>query len=212
MEKINFDRMTFHAFLLDEERVKSLSNILQDRVGELSVSAVCADDAHRRFESVDKLLKYENARSRRIISLALRSGVKEWASEVNRTIRITYSIMSINSYISVEVEGPEEWGSITMQQLAEVIEGSRPWYSRVSKVNEFILAWPLMVILYFPLIRAGLISSPPEFIDFLRLFGLSFFPAWGMKYVIRHLFPRGVYLIGQEKARNKTRKKCSGWL
>lgn len=208
MERTNFNRSIYQSFILDEEKVKSLFGILKNRVGEPSISAVCVDDADRHFESVDKLLEYENARKRRIISLSLCSRVKEWTQKENRTIDITYYINAPgNSYISVRVQGTEEWASITMQQLVEVIKGSRPWYSRISRIDEFIFMWPFAVILYLLLIRSGVISPPLRFTETFAVLGLSFVPAWGMKYVIRHLFPSGVYLIGQEKARYRTKEK-----
>ena len=206
MTSTNFDRTIYQAFILDEEKVKSLSKILHNRVGEASISTICADDATRRFESVDKFLEYENARDRRIISLSLHSYSKDRASEENGKIGITYSTKYKYMPISISVEGPEEWASITMRQLVEVVEGSRPWYSRISKVDEFILMGLFAAILCFLLIRAEAISSPPGFIEIFSLLGLGFVPAWGMKYVIRYLFPSGVYLIGQEKARNETRR------
>ena len=68
-----FDRNISESFALDEKRVRSLAKILQNYAGEPSISVTCADDATRSFENVEKLLEYQNAKSRRITSLYMRS-------------------------------------------------------------------------------------------------------------------------------------------
>ena len=205
-----FNRSILESFVLDEEQVRSLAKILQNCVGESSISAACADDATRSFESVDKLLEYENARSRRIISLSLYSRAEKYTpEETSIGIDITCSTNPTwrTTHISVSVKGVEEWASITMRQLDEVVAGSRPWYSWISKINAFLLWGPFAVTLFVPFVQAELIPSPITIWGLITLGGLSFWPAWGAAYAIRYLFPSGVFLIGQEKARHKTKER-----
>lgn len=68
-----FDRRIYKSFILDEGRVGTLAGILQNYAGEPSISITCSDGATRSFENVEKLLEYENARSRRITSLHMSS-------------------------------------------------------------------------------------------------------------------------------------------
>ena len=220
MESINFDRTIRYPFILDKEKIESLSKILQNRLGELSISAVCTDDADRSFESVDKLLDYDNIKSRRVISLSLFS--RKYTSKETRRIKITYRAKSRITQIhgiteiSVNVSGSKEWASMTMQELCEAVAGSRPWYSWISKINEAIFTVLFTVIFYFILVRTGIFSSfstPEEvIIPLLYILISAFWTAVGVKsYVIGYLFPPGIYLIGHEKKRHEIREKMR-WL
>ena len=215
----DFNRLISSAFVLDEEQVRSLAKILQNYAGEPSIKATCTDDADRSFENVEKLIGYENAKSRRITSLALRS--YDLNRETSASIQFTCPTPSTpwTAYISIIISGTEEWASNAMRELDEVVTGSRPWYSRISTVPTPVL-WPLVVvilgILFF---QAGLISSscvtwslfgPALKLSSQALFSLatwSLWATWGVGYVLRILFPAGVFLIGQEKARHKTKEK-----
>ena len=213
--RTDFSRDSLEAFVLDEKQVRSLAKILQDYAGEPSISVDCTDHATRSFESVDELLEYENAKSRRITSLSLRSYTftgshlleeredaridAAWGGP--QTFRSTRT-----AYISVRVSGTEERASITKRELDEVIAGSRPWYSWVSKINEVSLWLLFYVILSFLLFQFGETSWVRTPLNILTAAGLSIWPAWGVSWVLRRLFPLGVFLIGQEKGRYRTKE------
>ena len=44
-----FERNISESFALDEKKVRSLANVLQDYAGEPSISVKCTDDATRSF-------------------------------------------------------------------------------------------------------------------------------------------------------------------
>ena len=211
-----FDQRIYKSFILDEGRVRTLAGILQNYAGELSISIICKDDATRSFENVDKLLEYENARSRRITSLTMSSYAR--SRELGTLdARIQFDCPTIGfgrwktGHISIYVRGTEEQASITMSKLDDMVAGSHPWYSWITKINEIVL-WPLFSILLLILyLQLGLISSNPPFHRIIVLMGMGFGLAQGAMYVNRSLFPVGVFLIGQEKARHKTKERVQ-WM
>ena len=210
--RTDFSRIIFKPFVLDEKQARSLAKILQNYAGKPSISIDCADDATRSFENVDKFLEYENAKSRRITSLALRARsyteTHKLEEMAEASIDFTCGIHPKwnTTHISVRVSGTEEGASITKRELDELIAGSRPWYSWVSKINELSLWILFFVILYVSFFQFGRISSPRTLLDLLTVGGLSIWPAWGVSYVLRSLFPLGVFLIGQEKGRYRTKE------
>ena len=189
--RTDFSRIIFKPFVLDEKQVRSLAKILQNYAGKPSISVDCADDATRSFESVDKLLEYENAKSRRITSLSLRSTsytesyklaeMREASIDFTRGVYPKWN----TTYISVRVSGTEERASITKRELDEVTAGSRPWYSWVSKINELDLWVLFVVILYAPLFQFGAISSPQTLLNILTVGGLSIWYPAAMKTTAR---------------------------
>ena len=219
-----FSRIIFEAFVLDEEQVRSIAKILQKYAGEPSISVNCADDATRSFESVDKLLEYENARSRRITSLSLSSHAYSESQLLAKVDNASIDAACGGSSewnpthrLLIRVSGTEERAAITKRELDEVIAGSRPWYSWISKINGFFLWWLFAVTLFllplrfisFP-VQVESISSSLVFLVFLThlvVAMMSVWPAWGTLYVIRRLFPLGVFLIGQEKAKYNTKER-----
>lgn len=210
MKRTVFDQSIYKSFILDEGRVRTLAGILQNYAGELSIAITCTDVASRSFENVDKLLEYENESSRRITSLYMSSDARGREQEP-LDARIQFDCPTIGmwetGHISIHASGTEEQASIAMSKLNDVVAGSHPWYSWISKINTplFLVLFAVPLVILF--VQVGLISSTPTFLEILRPIWVSFFLAMGAMYVNRALFPVGVFLIGQEKERHKTKER-----
>ena len=220
MTRATFNKVVFKSFVLGEEQIRSLAKVLQDYAGEPAISVECADDATRSFENTEELFEYQNAKRRRITSLSLRSYTgMHTLEEAEASIDFTCGASQTrwDSYTFVRVGGEERRTSVTNRELHEVIEGSQPWYSWISKTNTLSLWWPVFfVTLYVLYIQFGLVSSPvsaPVTISAITLWRvfqvavLSGCSALATAYVVRVLFPVSVFLIGQEKKRHKTKDR-----
>ena len=209
--KTTFNRTFKQPFLLRGEQISSLAKILEDRVARPSVSVACADSASRSFESVSDLLDYENPKNRKITSLSLEAD-RYNQGETTISTEVTYSTHDysfLRSDIRVIVRGTDEWAAVTMQELEEVITGSRPWYWWFCIMHVLFLWIPCMLSIQLVLTLTGLTAypEPPALVNAIILGTWSFWLAWAAAYVSRYLFPAGVFLIGQEKERIRTKKR-----
>ena len=207
--RVRFNRFLYRQnFILDEERIKSLVKVLQNRVGEPSISADCADGGVRSFENVENFLQYENPKGRRIISLDFDSinSEEELAAGVEfRSPEATLSGSS--SSVRIVVRGAEDPATMVMKEIEEIVLGNQPWYSWIYKLNES--AWFVMYVIaaYFVLNKFGLVSlSDPNLDDIFSLTAVSVCMTLGTRYGIRRLFDTAVFLIGQEKTKYKTKE------
>ena len=225
MTKARFGQLISEPFVLDEERLKSIGKSLQDYAGEPSISVKCTDGGTLMFENLEKLFEYENAKNRRITSIEMSS--YDVGQDREKTAIIDLSTMPFWGWlypaIVMVIRGTEEEVLIVKRKLDEVIAGSRPWYSWISKINGFFLWWLFFVVtglvlfVQFEWISLPEISSPINLSSrviittttlwmTLWVVCVSSSPAFGAAYVIRRLFPSTVFLIGQEKKRYKTKE------
>ena len=202
-----FNRNFSASFVLDEERIRSLAKILNNYAGELSIVATCGDNATRSFENVEKLFEYENAKSRRITSLDISSSaIRREFERADASINFTTAWWpEPRSYISVRVCGMEERALIARRALDEVATGCQPWHSWFSKQSGFIFWVMALTIAWIPF---QMIEHPshPLWVGVLEYAGYAVVLGMMARYVTQALFPSGVFLIGQEKARYKTKE------
>ena len=90
-----------------------------------------------------------------------------------------------------------------MRDIEEIITGSRPWYSWISKRGGFFW-WVLFTVIFVVLYaKLGILSLiDPKLIELFSAMGLSIFPTFGMLSLVHFLFPSSVFMIGQEKSRH----------
>ena len=198
------------SFILDEERIKSIAKVLQNHAKEqLSISISCQDGATRKYENPETLIEYENASKRRIRSLQMYSGMS-W--KPTASIKFTRKAIGISyPFIDVHVIGTEKTASHTNRELKELAEGGRPWYSWISKPNTFFLWLPFYLITAVFSSQPGVVDISHMVLRIIVILTLSIGLAAGVVFIIRLIFPRAVFLIGQEKTRHKTMERAR-WL
>ena len=189
---------------------------MQDYAEEPSISATCADDAHRSFENLEELFEYENPINSRITSLDMDSygaGMKKETS-ANIEFKSATGIWSIPA-IYIRVSGTEEPAFLAMRKLNGVVAGSRPWHSRISKRNMppfGQIGWAIFGMLML-FMAAALIPVPTliewrvqaAYVGFLTVM-LFWALALIASNMTKFLFPPAVFLIGQEKERHATKQ------
>ena len=204
-----FNRLVRQAFILDEERIKDLVNVLQKHVGEPSISVTCADEATRTFDDAESLFQYQNSKNRMITFLSLQSVHPERKTiaivEVASRFGIFEPLKTPSTLIGVS--GTEERASTIVGAIEEILRGSRPWYSYISTRSEYFWWVLFLILLWFPFVKIGLLS-PTDIVvgEYVTLAGGAIVFAWVTLKSVRFLFPASVFLIGQEKTRHETKE------
>ena len=127
---VTFDFEIKSAFVLRRDAVSRVWKILES-IGAVSATAHCADNARRRFESLSQLLAFDNARAKEIRSLQFSAS----SEDLKRSANVAFGRFT-STPISVTLSAPED-GEIlqTYEGLKDTIDGTRTWYSLISRVH-----------------------------------------------------------------------------
>ena len=198
-----------HAFVLEPEQARKVCKLLQDRISAPSISVRCADNMVREFSDVKRLLDYENARDRRILSLI----VSARTEDLKKQARISFASHSWGT-IAVSIEGFESSVSRLKDGLGEIIDGTKPWYWRFAKIDFFYIILVVALVAYSVLqiyVDATVDTDKKNEFDLVKTFaaigittgilGFLAFSVWGLNRLRHRYFPFAVFLIGQEAKR-----------
>ncbi len=190
------------AFVLRPEAVKRIWTILESSIGAVSAMARCADDARRGFDDVTKLLEFDNAKGKEIRSLDLSAMSKDWQRSGD------VSFASRSDAISVSLKMPNGEVSRVKEDLLDVLDGTRAWYSAISRINLFYVLLGAIFLLYLVVSialpdraepRAGValgraIILAVEFLAILAGIGAA---CWLIYRLHARYFPLAVFALGQ---------------
>ena len=153
---VTFDLENKSAFVLRREAVCRVWTILESAIGSVSATARCADDARREFGSLSQLLAFDNAKAKEIYSLQFSARSQDF----ERRGDVTFVGRSRLTPISVTLSAQED-GEILQarEELKDVIDGTRAWYSSISRVNVGILFLAFVGILW--LVAKIALGDPP---------------------------------------------------
>ena len=79
---VNYSEELPQAFVVGPDEIRELVELLDKRIGKVSISADCLDKIQREFTTVKDLIEYENPKSKRIcrIYLTAREGFEKSAT------------------------------------------------------------------------------------------------------------------------------------
>lgn len=209
---VNYSEELSQAFVVGPDELKKLVELLQKRIGKVSISADCIDKIQREFTTVKDLIDYENPKSKRIcrIYLDAREGFEKSATIAFR------DSSSSGEGISLSISAREDVVLRLKDKILDVISGMFPWYSPIGQIKLmspvgftlYLLAVPLFFILIlFLLFKLKLI---PNLIT-REVSSLILLPSIGgimfLGRLLKWLFPSGIFAIGQGKSRFETLKR-----
>jgi len=218
---VNYSEELSQAFVVGPEELKKLAELLQKRIGEVSISADCTDKIQREFSTVEELIDYENPKSKRIgrIYLSAREGF-----EKSSTIAFRDS-SSFSEGVSISITASEDVVVQLKDKMLDIVAGTRPWYNLLARFDSatltgFVFYLLLLVVVIilgtFIAFKFGFISDSKEEIEFgdqleavisvtSVIFSIVYFVYFPK--LLKWIFPSGVFTIGQEKSRFETLKR-----
>jgi hypothetical protein len=206
-----------HSFVLRPETVSTLWKSLHHRFSDVNATASCADSVERKFATAKSLLAYENTKAKRIVGLdlAVRS------DDFKRTghLRFSESVWGGGETIVLGLEGPELDMLRVKDEILEILDGIRPWYSLLSRIDFQYPVWGAAAVFYMLMVlRYGSAPSAPNpsirlkdallilFVVFGAFAGTIALPFW-LNRLRRRVFPRATFSIGQGERRFELAEK-----
>ena len=210
------------AFAVTGNHIRSIAQALSDAGQEIEIEAKCADNAEREFSKVAEFLNYENQKSKEILSVSISSsspgGSKIWG-HTNIDFKTDHSACGF-IYVRVRSDDDEK-GQALRERLVGIIQGTKPWYSWVTKIDWHTLNWSAIaayVLLLlaggtYILLTEGLVAASssngkaPPILQFTVLFfllGVYILVTAAIVRVRRKFFPSTLFLVGQEIGRNSS--------
>ena len=202
---VTFDLENKSAFVLRRDAVSRVWTILESAIGSVSATARCADDARREFGSLSQLLEFDNAKAKEICSLEFSARSQDF----ERRGDVTFEGRSRLTPIAVTLSAQEDGEILQVrEELKDVIDGTRAWYSSISRVNVEI--WFLAFVIILLLVAKIAVGDPPgptpgvelgqavmraaQVLGILGAFGLF---GWGLWRLHARYFPLAFFALGQ---------------
>ena len=223
---VNYSEELPQAFVVGPDELKKLVELLQKRIGEVSISADCIDKIQRKFSTVKELIDYENSKLKRICRIYLSAQSDDYSKSATIAFRDS---SSFSGGVSLSITAREDVVLRLKDKILDIVEGTRQWYNLITRFFDvanikhwivYILFVFLIVILIgFLAFKFGLISDDKEGIEFRNQVTVFItFPSVIFLIVcftflpkpFKWLFPSGVFTIGQEKSRFKSLQRVQG--
>ncbi|MEO9590933.1 hypothetical protein [Rhodopirellula bahusiensis] len=203
------------SFIVRVEPLLKLHTLLSERIGPTTIIAECADDVTRAFDSFAKLEQYENARSKRIVNLWLRSS----GDSPKKSASVEFTDKWYFGGTRIEIQARDDVVTRLRSDLLDVIEGFRPWYHWINRfdISGLSIAGLAMVVFgslgWIALNGSDKPSTAaPRVWSIGVLLGVGFSAFWfGTARLLSRfrstVFPHGTFAIGQEIQRLETAEK-----
>ena len=205
-QNIRYSKTLWHAFVIDDYKLKNLTKLLQDQVGNVTLSADCVHGFSYRFETVGDLIDYENPKSKEIHSISLHAK----SDDYSKSVMIVFHRALSSPAIGISLNGCENALPKLLDEIQDVIGGMRPWYDVLSR---FPIVYGFGITVLFALIGIfrfkGYISGIIETFEdesrehiFRLILYFSTMLMWFPFYkLLVFVFPPTVFAIGQGKER-----------
>ncbi|EKO3946772.1 hypothetical protein F2K80_001341 [Vibrio fluvialis] len=202
-----------HAFVLTEADIRKIWSKLESFGKSVSATVEFSDSIERKVESVEALVQFENSKKRQIKRIEL-------IAKCEKGKNITRLELEDDDFRTVSISSSGEDGLVTQvgDQIPEIIEGLKPWYSPISKVDVVFFVGALLTI-------CGLLVSlmTPEsdgkraamsFEESLKAIGIliAFFSSVYLAFKCLNklktaIFPKASFALGQGNERYELQEK-----
>lgn len=211
-----------HAFVVGAPELKKLTKLLQDYIGKVEISAGCADGFSNDFETIDRLIGYENPKSKEIQSIYL----KAKSEDFSKSAEVRFSDSSLG-LISVKCRGDKDYVSKLKEKILDVIEGTCPWYNVIRRKHIVLLTGIILFMLWFIWMLlftlydivefksesiSNFVLAAKDMNPFMRLLMscmgiLLWIFIWNYGKLQDFVFPPTAFKIGQGKSRFKVKER-----
>lgn len=221
---VNYSEELSQAFVVGPDELKKLVELLQKRIGKVSISADCIDKIQREFSTVKELIDYENPKSKRICRIYLSARSEDYS----KSSTIAFRDSSFSGGVSLSITAREDVVLRLKDKMLDIVAGTRPWYNPLAPFDFTKITHWIVYLLFFSVVvilirflasKFGLISDDKEGIElraqvdvFIRLSSFIFIILCFtfLSKPFKWLFPSGVFTIGQGRSRHETLKWIQG--
>lgn len=198
-----------YPFVAGGDELKKLFDLLRNHMGNVTISADCADDKSRPFETIKELLTYENPKGKEIRRIVFTAQSDDYSKHGKIDLCSTP-----RPGILIDYTGREDVVTRLETQTLDIIAGIRPWYGVMHRINFQYVFWIVYVIFLLVLLTVAhynwayvsslkyVVPGPFELWFFL-LPGIFFGLGLALDRFRDSLFPRAVFRIGQGESRFK---------
>ena len=190
------------AFVLKETDIDKVWNTMQSDVGEVYAEVSFSDSIERKVKTLGEVLAFENSNKKKItrIGLYARSSSGETISRV---------VFEDSKYrpIQVSASGIDDVVTKFGDNMSEILDGLKPWYSIISKLDFFYvigfvcwIAYMLLKIMTPDTPNSNaleLVQSIKIIVIVLSVFGIIALSIWGLNRLRGIYFPFASFAIGQ---------------
>jgi hypothetical protein len=198
-----------HAVVLNADDIEKIWSLLQSVNGEVTAEILCGDNIKRSFTELKDLANYETSRSRQILELYFSAR----SSDYKKSASLRFGSSSFS--VSFRAEGPELDILRFKDNIADVTDGLRPWYSIVTRINFYFAL--VALLLFCSIILRAMVQEGKQGATFIQaltaaliailVFACSVGLAWGLTKLRERFFPIVTFAIGQGKHRNEFDEK-----
>lgn len=208
---VQYSKRFSHAFVIDGSKLKKLTELLKNRVSNVSVSAGCVDGMSYEFKTVEDLIAYENPKSKKIVSIKLYAESEDFS----RSARISFVSQGFPTGILIEVTGNEDIISRLRDEILDIIKGTRPLYDMLSRFPYGYSAGigiliGLIVRIYLKRYLTETFEEEAENIARLLMYASTLLIMYPVYKLLCFCFPKGCFAIGQGKSRFNSLKWFRG--
>jgi hypothetical protein len=200
-----------HPFVITEADLKKVWISIEKDIGAVSAEISFNDSIERKVESFNDLMSFENSKSKKIkrIEIYGRSDTNDNRARV---------LFSDSKYRPIEISATGEDKAITSfgDNINEIIDGLKPWYSIVSKLDFFYIigfvcwfAFMLLDIMTPDTHNNKAIELAHGIKIILALLGILTSIAlsiWGLNRLRSFYFPFASFAIGQGLERHRVQE------
>lgn len=194
--------------------LKKIWDLFQSRIGKTTIRTKCADAMVREFSSWNQFSSFDNPPQKKISQLIISSR----SEDMKKSASIDFSDWSWRS-IGININGNEQVVSRLYDEVADILESTRPWYSRITKFNFFYaISFPVLFSIIVMLLynldktkgveqsvnigRAILITAVS-----ISIFTILALIIWGLNKLRSKYFPFAYFALGQGEERYKVDEK-----
>ena len=199
-----------HAFIVGEDEIKKLTRLLNGRIGNVEYRINCSDNITRSFKSTAELFDFENSKTKTIDRLHIIARSDDYTKDAS----IDFSNSRWRG-ISIAIHARDDMVDKLKDEILDVISGMHPWYSflhRVDFVTVSIFTYMALLVVLISIVAFGLVPTHESSNNdisktassWLILLGVSavvFLLGLFLNHFRNCIFPRAIFLIGQNKIR-----------
>jgi len=199
--KANVNKDRNHAYVLKIENIKAIWSLLQERIGKTTIIVKCKDDIEREFDDLKTFQIFENSKNKAIKHLIIRSICIDSSKFAN----IEFSD-SLWRTVNIHIEASENVVRRLNDDINDIIDGIKPWYSKVAKIDFIPVLLGILAILLMsygktlPETSKSILTFQEAFFSFsivIIFFLLIIFIIYLINILKKRYFPVAYFAIGQ---------------